>query len=480
MYDSGGNGGVYREANGRWYFYYNLSNDCMGIGSSSTNSAYGVYCNKGAYFGSRVDGTIFYDADNTGYYCDPSSTSELNKVYYNSNMVSRNYGIGQVGLYASTRFQAVFSMGESYILPADGTTTGNLYGIAWSYPSAGGAAGNLNTHGALILENGSFLAALSGSIRCRDDMRAPLFYDSNDTGYYVNPNGTSYLNVIGAAGRVYTGYDSGETSSVSCSNWFRSSGNTGWYNASYAGGIYMIDSTWVRTYNDKQFYSSTIILAGASVRAPIFYDSDNTAYYGDFASAGKALLVNGNIECTARSESWAEGIRVNVPSSSTWGGIRFTRGSSTGNWAIGFTGLNATDDLTFYGGTNNLIQLNLDQSGNLIARGNITAYGSPSDRRLKHNIREIPTAIATVLALKPVYYTWNEDSPQHTVGGLTDDLGFIAQDAEEVEPLLVRAGADGLLGLRERGIIALLVKAFQEQDVLIQGLRAEVNALRAH
>jgi hypothetical protein len=74
MYDSAGNGGVYREANGKWYFYYLVSNDCMGIGTSSTNSAYGVYCNKGAYFGARVDGTIFYDANSTAYYLDPSSS----------------------------------------------------------------------------------------------------------------------------------------------------------------------------------------------------------------------------------------------------------------------------------------------------------------------------------------------------------------------------------------------------------------------
>jgi hypothetical protein len=49
MYDSAGNGGVYREANGRWYFYHNLSNNCMGVGTSSTNAAYGIYVIKGVY-----------------------------------------------------------------------------------------------------------------------------------------------------------------------------------------------------------------------------------------------------------------------------------------------------------------------------------------------------------------------------------------------------------------------------------------------
>lgn len=80
MYDGSGNGGVYREANGRWYWYYLLANDCMGIGTSSTNSAYGIYCNKGAYLGGRVDGTIFYDANNTTYYVDPNDTGTSVRV----------------------------------------------------------------------------------------------------------------------------------------------------------------------------------------------------------------------------------------------------------------------------------------------------------------------------------------------------------------------------------------------------------------
>jgi hypothetical protein len=49
MFDSSGNGGTYREANGRWYWYYHLSNACMGIGSSTTSSSYVVYANGAIY-----------------------------------------------------------------------------------------------------------------------------------------------------------------------------------------------------------------------------------------------------------------------------------------------------------------------------------------------------------------------------------------------------------------------------------------------
>lgn len=41
------------------------------------------------------------------------------------------------------------------------------------------------------------------------------------------------------------------------SNWFRSTGNTGWCSQSYGGGWYMTDSTWIRTYGSKSVYQNT-------------------------------------------------------------------------------------------------------------------------------------------------------------------------------------------------------------------------------
>lgn len=40
------------------------------------------------------------------------------------------------------------------------------------------------------------------------------------------------------------------------SDWFRSTGNTGWYNQTHGGGIYMTDSTYVKVYNTKRFQST--------------------------------------------------------------------------------------------------------------------------------------------------------------------------------------------------------------------------------
>lgn len=45
------------------------------------------------------------------------------------------------------------------------------------------------------------------------------------------------------------------TSSFICNSWVRTNGAAGWYSQTYGGGIYMKDSTYVRTYNSKKFYS---------------------------------------------------------------------------------------------------------------------------------------------------------------------------------------------------------------------------------
>jgi hypothetical protein len=83
----------------------------------------------------------------------------------NGNMyIDDNYGNTVVGVYSSYRYQGVFAMGDSYKLAADGTSLGTLYGMAWSHPNAGGAAGNLTDHGLLIINNGGFRCAISNSI----------------------------------------------------------------------------------------------------------------------------------------------------------------------------------------------------------------------------------------------------------------------------------------------------------------------------
>lgn len=55
------------------------------------------------------------------------------------------------------------------------------------------------------------------------------------------------------------------------SNWFRSTGSTGWYSQTYGGGINMVDSTWIRTYGGKSFYCDNQIYSSNSIRMGNIY-----------------------------------------------------------------------------------------------------------------------------------------------------------------------------------------------------------------
>lgn len=201
MYDSSGNGGVYREANGLWYFYYHVGNGCMGIGTSTTNSTYGIYAVKGGYFDGRVDGTIFYDANNTGYYADPASTSRFNQIitdylYGNvetatSNNSSTSYSVAAIELRESQ-----YGGSSSYLAPRLAFHWGGVVASQISIESSGRIS--------IINNPGSAYESLVGSIIYGDSsVRGPIFYDTNNTAYYVDPaSGTNLAGIFMNTGEI--------------------------------------------------------------------------------------------------------------------------------------------------------------------------------------------------------------------------------------------------------------------------------------
>ena len=79
-------------------------------------------------------------------------------------LVANNYGHGVFGLYNSERYQHVWSMGAAYKLPDDGTTGGNLYGIAYSHTNMGGETKAGLDHQALFMLNGVTKTAIGTGI----------------------------------------------------------------------------------------------------------------------------------------------------------------------------------------------------------------------------------------------------------------------------------------------------------------------------
>ena len=95
------------------------------------------------------------------------------RVNANNNLyLDYNHGQSIVGVYSSYRYQGVYSMGDAYKLAIDGTTPGNLYGMSWSHPNAGGQASRLNDHGLMVMINGVTQAAISSNIWAAGDVTA--------------------------------------------------------------------------------------------------------------------------------------------------------------------------------------------------------------------------------------------------------------------------------------------------------------------
>ena len=122
---------------------------------------------------------------------------------------------------------------------------------------------------------------------------------------------------------------------------------------------------------------------------------------------------------------------------------------------------------------------NATTTGTVQVTGTTTAYNTTSDYRLKQNIQPMTGALAKVAALKPVTYTWKLD------GSLGE--GFIAHELAEVVPQAVGGEKDAVdrdgnikpQGIDTSFLVATLTAAIQEQQAMIEELKAKVAALEA-
>ena len=105
-----------------------------------------------------------------------------------------------------------------------------------------------------------------------------------------------------------------------------------------------------------------------------------------------------------------------------------------------------------------------------------TALSQLSDAREKQNIRYIDLGLKEILKLTPRKFDWAD-------GHETDVVGFVAQEVEEVLPTFIsefqRNETETRKSLRSADLIPLLVKSIQEQQIMIDELKAKVAALEA-
>ena len=160
-------------------------------------------------------------------------------------------------------------------------------------------------------------------------------------------------------------------------------------------------------------------------------------------------------------------------------GVLDSTGANTCNGSLTFHTLNGDN------ASEAAVRMTIDGSGNIGAASGTNIYNA-SDARLKQNISSISGSLNSVLALNPVKFNWVDDFVPSENG--KDMLGFLAQEIQTIVPEAVESfGADSIfvgeteidnpLRVNEKFLIPVLTKAIQEQQAIIDGLIARIEAL---
>ena len=293
--------------------------------------------------------------------------------------------------------------------------------------------GKISANGEIITSSANSFRAVYGSYGffIRNDGVSTYFMHTNKDDPYGgwnnrpitidNASGRISINSALDVGSVTTFYNKVTGTSISCSDWHRSTGQTGWVNDSYGGGIYMTDATWVRVWNGKGFLC------------------ENTIESSYRLSARQLVNVYG-----ALGYGWGSGqaaFQVAIPTNENQTPILLAyngvNGNQTGNdryFAIEVlnTGLRNVHFNVSGKETVRMRANYFEVNGDILATGGTTFYGS--DIRYKSIIHPVMLLALNKIAEAPSFvYRWNR--PNMNQNRL--NLGGSAQYAQKILPWAV-------------------------------------------
>ncbi|MFH1523063.1 MAG: tail fiber domain-containing protein [Patescibacteria group bacterium] len=251
---------------------------------------------------------------------------------------------------------------------------------------------------------------------------ATAFYDSNDGGFYVNPDGSSKLRtaMIG-----YKNYDDGSTPTLK---------------------VVTTEST------NNQFAVQRYFPGSGTYSTDLIVTNAGKVGIGGVPSTPYILDVHGQ----TRFDVGSFDVIVD------YAGGEPTVRSSAANY--GYLGTSA---YYWYKTYSNYMYSN--------------SYGTLSDIKIKKNIKPLDNALDKIMALDGISYNLKEDyfNPEGSKEN-TDDLnrtflGFIAQDVEKILPDVVSYDEESDLKLIDyQNIIPVITEAMKEQQEQIEQLKAIV------
>jgi hypothetical protein len=474
------NNGYWKSAGGGYGYggiqlYNNYESDSRGYAGYWDGSGFGLLNETGNWqvriergnahmelyritYGNDARFYIYYDRD-TSYYFDGNDTTSFNRITSRSKtsvgMTGKyntprwdytgdsNHWTGVMG-WGTTDFNDMFNWGggltDSWSNPGNqppGTSHWETlqifhytwgYGLGYGWQLTGGPVDRLWFRNSWYTPSG---------------WKAQV--DSNNRGEYCIP--TYDYNHYS---RVYFTYNRGYYGTQTDSAMLQaySTGNNGAFMSFHKGGYYALN---------------------------LGLDGDNVVRWGGWSSRWQRYYLDADSATTLGVPYM---LRANFDNYGG-GGVWVSDDGDLCDLNDGYLALRASYGLRIHSGNRGggpAVALRYD--GQIIASNNIIAYGSPSDIRLKSNIKFYENALDKVLQLRGVEFDWKEGTDEYETTGLRHDVGFIAQEVEDIEPNLVRAGADGYLAIRDRGIPALLVNAIKEQQQQIEELKNEIKELK--
>ena len=225
-----------------------------------------------------------------------------------------------------------------------------------------------------------------------------------------------------------------------------------------------IRSSTLTVYDGMGGSETGIGASGAGGNLRLYAGGTNKA---TVTNTAQSLILYGN------STTGSNYIQLNDSAGASQGYVGY--GSSSNNHFY-FVQFKAAP-MNFY--LNGAVRGSIGTDGTLIMGGDVIAYGSPSDKRLKENIKPIESALDKVSKLQGVTFEWKDKEKEydqfgkpHKLQEWKNDIGFIAQDVQKVVPELVRENEDGMLSMRHQGIAPILLEAIKE-------LKAEIDLLKS-
>lgn len=280
------------------------------------------------------------------------------------------------------------------------------------------------------------------------------------TNFWSASTGTNAIGVINFGGTASGDYSitmGWQTIASGKASLAQNSGTSATADASYAEGIFTVAS------GQGSHAEGAYTIAGG------FYATHaeglRTFAYGEGSHAeGRNTIASGTSSHAQNDQTFANGAYSHT------GGL-FATANGTGSFVHGSGSTANADWVNILGNgiiattsnTTYVNQLNIGTVGSgpgtidLGVNAGGFVVNQASDERLKENIETIPNALDKVMNLRGVTYNWKD----RLNGGDDKRIGFIAQEVQGVEPMLITQNGE-YLGVQYKDVPALLVEAIKE------------------